>query len=697
MKREQRKAAKAHKKIEPQPRDWSRLTAHAPLLGVILIALIAYSNSFYAPFLLDNDEAILRDTRVHAATPENVSRILSSPYNETLLSGLYRPVTTLSYLFNYAVLGSGSAPGGYHWINFLLHAINIALVYALALALFEDRTAALAASALWGLHPVLTESVTNIVGRADELAALGVLSCLLCYRAAVLSDGVRRAAWTLGVALTAGVAVWSKEAGVVVLPALLLFDLAFLRDRPGRVRGIALGAAALPAVVFFAVRAGVLGHFPAAPYPFTDNPLVAADFWTARVTTFKVIAKEIGLLLWPAKLSADYSYAEITATRGVAGYFGLALCVAIGALALWAWRQHKPLFFAIVFFFLALAPTSNIFLIIGSIMGERFLYLPAVGFVLAIVYGLKRIADRGAQARKAVAVALGVILLAAVVRANSRNGDWTEAQRFWTTVADAAPGSYKGHISLAANLPMLRRADRERVAAEVAKTLAILDPLPDLQNAPIAYRMAGSIYRRMGDEVALHRAEPDGTQPNDWYQKALTVLSRGEALELARDQQYRELNARRGTPRSSFLGSAIYFEIGRTYLRMAQQLQAVSFYEKGRSLEPNADLLEDEAATLASFGDYRKAAQAYIEALEVDGSRQDLTQNIVEMYRKLDPNGCAAASGALNVQCPMVHSDICGAAQNVENTYMRRGQPEDAAAVRRVAIIDLGCTGVGGK
>jgi len=149
------------------------------LAAIIGLTFFAYSNSFHALFLFDNDQVILRDTRVQAVTSDNIRRILTHSYWEANPTGLYRPFTTLSYLFNFAVLGNGPNPPGYHWFNFILHGVNIGLVYALGLAIFEQTPAALLMAAIWGLHPVQTESVTNIVGRADMLAAFGVLAALL--------------------------------------------------------------------------------------------------------------------------------------------------------------------------------------------------------------------------------------------------------------------------------------------------------------------------------------------------------------------------------------------------------------------------------------------------------------------------------------------------------------------------------------
>jgi len=72
------------------------------------------------------------------------------------------------------------APGGYHWVNLALHEVNVALVYVLGILVLGEIAPALALAAIWGLHPLLTEAVTNIVGRADLLAAFGVLAGLLC-------------------------------------------------------------------------------------------------------------------------------------------------------------------------------------------------------------------------------------------------------------------------------------------------------------------------------------------------------------------------------------------------------------------------------------------------------------------------------------------------------------------------------------
>src|SRR6266478_2828361 len=113
---------------------------------------LAYFGSLSNGFAGDARGLVLEDPRVRDASSENLALIFQHtywwPYGE---SGLYRPVTTLSYLFNYAILGNGDRPAGYHWINLTLHLGNVLLCYALALRLMRQFWPAVFVAALWAL------------------------------------------------------------------------------------------------------------------------------------------------------------------------------------------------------------------------------------------------------------------------------------------------------------------------------------------------------------------------------------------------------------------------------------------------------------------------------------------------------------------------------------------------------------------
>ncbi|MGA2723683.1 MAG: hypothetical protein ABSG79_14895 [Bryobacteraceae bacterium] len=683
---------------------------HALLLAALIgFTFLAYANSFHAPFLVDNPAIILQDARVHAVTPIQLHRILTEQYWETANNGLYRPLTTLSFLFNYAVLGNGTDPYGYHWSNFILHAVNMVLVYALGLAVFERIPAAVLLSALWGLHPVLTESVTNIVGRSDMLAAFSVLAALLCHRKALETTGARKAVWLVAIGLAAAVGIFSKESAIVLVAVFAIYDLTFGRTASWPSRIPSYAAAAIPGLVYLYVRFQVLANASYQATAFCENPLLGAGFWTARITAVKVIGRYFGLLVWPARLSWDYSYNEIPLFgwglgnwedwKAIAALLG---CAAAAVVAIRSWRSRKPVFFAIAFFFATLSPASNLLILIGTIMGERFLYLPSVGFAVAAAWALDTLWRRlpaGWPAYRYVAGAgLSVLLIGFASRTYDRNGDWLDPSRFWLSGAAAAPGSYKTNMSVAANTLLATQEDVARSIGYADRALAILDGLPDSQNAQSAYHDAGVLYRNLGDRLASGDAAGKPSAGSDalyWYRKSLDALLRSERIELASDERYRAENAQRGMPGLTSLSSGLYLDLGRTYLRLSDTPHALAAFERGRELESAPELLEELASVYRAAGDPRKAAMALVEALAVDPNRSEVPSMLVELYGQIDPQGCAVTrqggTPSLDPDCPLVHADICAASRNVIGNYLRRGQQFEAASIRRVAEQDLSC------
>src|ERR1017187_3444448 len=310
-------AAPAARQSAPQLRD-SPARRHLWVgLGLCLLTLAVYSNSFGAGFVMDNRGLILQDARIRAATAENFDLIFGHtywwPYGE---SGLFRPLTTLSYLFNYTILGNGEHPAGYHWINFLLHAGNVLLVYALAIRLASRRLAAWTA-ALWAVHPVLTESVTNIVGRADLLAGMAVLGGLLLYLKSTETSGRRRWACLGALSAATAVGVFSKESAVMLLPVIVLYEAIWWKERR-QALGLARGSIAvlIPIQAMLYQRSSVLWSSAPTTFPFYDNPIVGAGFVTGRLTALEVMGKCLALLAWPARLSCDYSWSQIPLAGG---------------------------------------------------------------------------------------------------------------------------------------------------------------------------------------------------------------------------------------------------------------------------------------------------------------------------------------------------------------------------------------------
>lgn len=139
----------------------------------------------------------------------------------------YRPLCTLSFRLNHAV--GGLEPWGYHLVNVAIHGAVTGLFTSLARLLLGEGLWTLLAGLLFASHPIHTEAVAGIVGRADEGAALFFLLSLLCYirhcklrgRAGPFWQGV----WLVGSLACAACSMLWKELGVTVLAVSALYDV----------------------------------------------------------------------------------------------------------------------------------------------------------------------------------------------------------------------------------------------------------------------------------------------------------------------------------------------------------------------------------------------------------------------------------------------------------------------------------------
>jgi tetratricopeptide (TPR) repeat protein len=444
------------------------------ILALWALVALAYSNSWRAGLVFDNAFVIGNDPRVHQATLHNAGEILTGDYWYTrATSGLYRPLTSLTYLFNYAVLGNGPRPAGYHAINLALHLANVTLVYALGLLVFGEIDLAWALAALWGVHPLLTESVTNIVGRADLLMALGVLAGLLCYVKSASAWGRARTAWLAAMVAAQTVGLFSKESAAVLPAVLVLYDLTYGKAGGWRRRAPAYAALMLPFAAFFLMRGGAHTHLEIA---YLENPLASAGFWTAKLTAVKVIGKLAWLFVWPVRLSADYSFNAVPLFgwrfngEDAKALVALGLSLA-GALAAVRWRRsHRRESFFIGFFFVAMAPTANLLMPIGSIMAERFLYLGSIGLAGCAVSALWLLGRR--TSRRVVWSATGLLCLALAARTNARNLDWRDEYHLWRSAVQVSPGAARAHNNLGFTLTEMGRLPE--AIAELETALRIL-------------------------------------------------------------------------------------------------------------------------------------------------------------------------------------------------------------------------------
>jgi len=669
-----------------RPRAAAQWRARAALLA---IALAAYANSFSSGLVQDAKALLTLDDRIRALTSHNLRLIFERTYWWPMVAdGLYRPVTTLSLLFNYAVLGNGLNPAGYHALNFLLHAANVCLVYALARRLLGDARAAFLAAALWAVHPIGVEAVANIAGRADLLAAMAVLGGLLLYARLDALEGWRARATLAGLFAAATAGVFSKENAAVLLGLMALWDLC--RATPALPRGLraaAYAAVAASLALLWMARHAVLGAMPSPQVVYVDNPLRATGFLVARWTAIKVIAMDLGLLVWPAGLSCDRSYREIALAgpRDVAAWIALAIVAALLTAAIARYRRDRVGFFAAGFFGIAILPTSNLVFPIGSIMAERFLYLPSIGFAVVLAAVVTR-----AVPRKAATVLLSATIALCACGTFARTFAWHDNLALASSGVKTAPASFKVHEMLAKSLyDQDPQGNLDRAIVEQERACAILQPLPPRLSTERTPTDLGVYYRFKGDASG----GPQTPQGRAWYEKSAAVLLRAREISQAGEAAFDETQRAAGKPLSA-RGALpdLYLNLTAALLGLDRYGEALESARYALGLDPRrADAVVGMVLAWRGMGRPRDAAATFLEQGLMDGFQAGTVNTLAELYGKVPEGACAVRSGQLNPFCPAVASDLCRASAELVAAHREARAYEDAGRIAEYAATRYRC------
>ena len=492
-----------------------------------------------------------------------------------------------------------------------------------------------------------------------------------------------------GVAIATAAGALAKESAVAVLGVLVIAEMIWWS--PARsVRSLTAAAAAciLPLGWWLWQRAGVLAAGGAAEFPYTDNPMVGAPSWQRLLTAVQVMFRYVTLLVWPAHLSNDYSYAQIPLARGTAvDWIGCVLLAGGAAAALWQARRNRPILFFATFAFVTFLPASNLLFATGTIMGERLVYLPSAGLVALVAIGLRRLASNS-RTRVAITCAVAVLIAACGARAWARNPDWTDDVTLWRSAVRSAPASAKAHRALAEALydadPTHQNIDA--VIAEADRSVALLEALPDEQNTFQAFRQAGAYYLDKANATSgRDEHDPDVRR---LYSRALNLLDRAVVI------------ARAGANRVAGASTEPEADAQRlraaTLLGMENSSQALTAANRSRALQPlNPLAYHLAAASLIEMDRPEEAATLLLTGGIVSGDAS-LGREAMSLYSAgLDPEGCAVAgsgaSAALNPQCAIVARHSCIASAAAYQILQRSQQVQRAEQVKTAAVSSLGC------
>ena len=352
------------------------------VLLLVLTTILAYQNSFFGPFVMDDRHNILMNSSIRSLLP--LSKAFSPPYG-CGISG--RPLINFTLALNYAI--SGYNVWSYHALNLIIHiGAGLALFGVIRRTLSSWGLAArfgrhsswlaLACSMVWMLHPVQTESVTYTIQRCESLMGMCFLLTVYCSIRGWQSTKPRP--WHLAAILSCLAGCGSKEVIVAAPLLVFIYDLTFVHqgvfDTLRRSRMLYPGLLLCMVGLFLLVAQGGTNS--------TITPKLGFTWYEYAITQPEVILTYLKLIFWPHPLT--FSYYWPVADIGDA-WLPILIVLILLSISIWSLFKRHPASFPAIWFWACLAPTSS-FLPITDLAFEHRLYLSLAGpVVLVIVSG----------------------------------------------------------------------------------------------------------------------------------------------------------------------------------------------------------------------------------------------------------------------------------------------------------------------
>lgn len=414
------------------------------VLAIVLIGALAYANCLGNEMFWDDDDFILKNRFIKDFSfwplwfKEN---LVAGSY---LVSNYWRPLLLSIFTLEWSLWKDWVY--GWHIVSIAWHILDGVLLYFLINRLFTNRIMALVAALIFTVHPVHNEAVVYVNSLGDSLATFFVLSSLLLFvrfrqsnKPAYLS---RNYFFSM---LCFPLALLSKETGIVLAGLLPLTDFLLLQiNKPfwQRVRSTAsiFWPFVLMAVYYLYLRGTVLNFSNSFNF-YNESNAFTSSFWVRLMTFFKAMTQYAGFLFIPyeSKVERQMPWAQSPLEWDV--LFGGIIVAVMLFFAFKSWRQKPWISFSVGWFFIAIAPTSNVLVPINAVLYEHFLYMPMIGITVLLAYWLTpKIYDGKNQD-----LVLKIFILALIVFIGlniRRNMDWHTAIRFYEKLVSYAP-SYR--------------------------------------------------------------------------------------------------------------------------------------------------------------------------------------------------------------------------------------------------------------
>jgi tetratricopeptide (TPR) repeat protein len=470
----------------------SQPTARTFFLGLLLAAV-----TFAVYAQVRGHEFVTFDDPSYITGNSHITRGLSwggvTWWFDHVHGGNWHPLTSVSHMIDCDMFGVWA--GGHHLMSAAIHALNGALLFVALRFLTGSVWRSYLVAALFALHPLRVESVAWASERKDVLAGLFWMLTLIAYAWYVKRPGRVRYSIVAG-CLVLG--LMSKPM-VVTLPfVLLLLDVWPLR-RFGRETGISwsglaleklpligLSAAAAAVTVLVQRSVGALSSIDRIPLTVRiENGLISYVAYLQK--TF-----------WPASPAVFYPHpayvrSDAMSTMIAAAVVAVIVLAGVTFLVLRFGRSRPYLGVGWLWYLATLVPVIGIIQVGDQSMADRYTYLPQIGILFAIVWGMSELAERRHSARLLVGLAASSVVVGLTVATWIQIGPWSTSEALYTQALRATSNNYRVNALL--GQVYLEKGDLDAAEAQFRRVLSIKP------NSPDGYAFLGEVAARRGDST----------------------------------------------------------------------------------------------------------------------------------------------------------------------------------------------------
>ncbi|XP_064594778.1 protein O-mannosyl-transferase TMTC1-like [Liolophura sinensis] len=674
--------------------DYFKRDGYAAYVLTVTVSVLCFLNSLCGDFVHDDIFAIRKNGDVSQRT--SLLSVFSHDFWGTPMSyptshKSYRPLTILSFRLNHYL--SEFNPVSYHIVNVLLHAAVTGLFTHICLSVIcLSVQGAIIAGLLFAVHPIHTEAVSGLVGRADVLSGMFFLLSFLTYAWSAntrllpgntLRFSVSRPGLFVGSLLFAVLSMLCKEPGITVLGLNLLYDVVvvnrqvidrlFLHKRynteaaPLLKRLCWIGFTLFVCMGFRLWMMG--GELP--PFMEQDNPASFSSSFLTRFLTYNYLACfNLKLLLAPITLSYDWTMDSIPLVEGLADTRNiLTVSMYLGILFVGcavSKRREGPIAVGLLFLCVPFVPASNLLFRVGFVVAERLLYIPSMGQCLLVAYGYMSLWRRFPRLQWLMVTMILLTIGSFGSRTLVRNNVWQSRETLFRSGLESVPRNAKVHYNYA---NYLKDEGYTELAIKFSKKAIELYP-----SYAVAWNNLGTLMTEATEAERCYtqalRYQPDHIAAlinlgslhfqQGSTQKGLSMLRRAEALD-PHDAQ-------------------MCIMLGSMLAHLGQSSEAGQYFRKAIQEKPDfADAYNNYGSYLQQTGRYQEAIENYRHAFLLDTSHVDAMTNAAQSLRHL--GRLAEAESLLKRAVELRQSAVT--LDQLGKFYLTTGQVKDALAIYR--------------